>query len=92
VLGAAVERAPDHPALLEQRGEIVVPESADPVPQADVGQLGILMLHADQQLDDLQRGAVGAVQQQLPVQGGPVEGLRGEDDHAAILPDTAVSS
>jgi hypothetical protein len=91
MLGAPVQRAADHPAPLDQRGQIVEPEAGDPVPQPDVGQFRILPLHPDQQFDDVERPVGAAFEKKLPLQRGPAQCPFGEDDHVVILSDIAAT-
>jgi hypothetical protein len=74
--GVAHERDSHRAPLQDKAGELVGVESLKPRPQADVGRVGRLGLHADEVLDHLQGGQRLAAQQQLPFEQRAVERSR----------------
>jgi hypothetical protein len=78
-------------ARLDQARKLLVPEPAQARPQADVGEVGGLGLHADEVLDRRRGGYSPALEKELPreeraVQRGPVENLL-QLGHRAIVLD-----
>jgi hypothetical protein len=72
----AHQRAPHGPPLLDQFGQLVVPESFNTRPQTDVGRRGHLRLHADEVLDGVGGGFAPPAEQQLPLEQRPVESAK----------------
>src|SRR3712207_8782367 len=62
------------------RSQLVGVEALQPRPQADVGRIGSLGLHADKVLDRPDSWQLTAAQQQLPLQRGAVELARRQQD------------
>ena len=63
-------------------------ERGQPTPQTDIDALRRLGLKPDEMLDRIQRGQLGALQQQLPGQGGSVQPATveaiGHDDRCRV--------
>jgi hypothetical protein len=78
----AHEGDPHRPPLGEQGRDILGPALGESGPQPHIPGVRSLRLQADEVLDGLQRGEVGAAQEQLPVEGGAVEGAAGQRQHA----------
>ena len=85
VVGVAdeVERAPHEPAAdrtsrLDEIRQLLGFESLEPAPEADVGVLGHLRLHADQVLDHLGRRHRDPGEEVLAREGRPIEGTAAE--------------
>jgi hypothetical protein len=73
MLRPAEQGGPQDQLLLDQAGQVSEREPVDPVPQAEVGQLGILPLQTDELLHDGQRRLPDPGEQELPGRGGPAQ-------------------
>lgn len=64
---------PDRPSPLDGVAQLRWVEPLDPRPQADIGIDRLLCLHADEVLEDIECGAIDALQEQLSGEKCPVE-------------------
>ena len=74
--GVAHERDAHRAPVQDQAGQLVGAKVLQPRPQADVGRIGGLGLHADKVLDHIEGGHLPAAQQHLPFEQRAVERAR----------------
>jgi hypothetical protein len=72
--------------LDEQLRDVLCAAARESAPQPYIPRVRGLRLQADEVLNGQQRGKIGAAQEQLPVEGRPVEGTAGQRPHAGTLP------